>query len=68
MIVIYFYRYSHVYLILLLMRSQAAQKEAKRKQIFEEYARANGFSPLNAENWYLQSRKKLLNFAVCFNL
>eukprot|EP00026_Physarum_polycephalum_P000846 Phypoly_transcript_00847.p1 GENE.Phypoly_transcript_00847~~Phypoly_transcript_00847.p1 ORF type:complete len:1309 (+),score=236.62 Phypoly_transcript_00847:226-3927(+) len=33
---------------------------ANRRQFFEKYAKANGFDPLLPENWYYQSRRKIL--------
>ena len=39
-----------------------------RRRFFEEYAVANGFDPLNASNWYSQSRDKIMATKVLFPL
>lgn len=31
-----------------------------RKKFFEEYATTNGFDPLVPENWYTQSKEKIM--------
>ena len=33
---------------------------SSRRQLFEEYARANGFDALLPDNWYLQSREDIM--------
>ena len=35
-----------------------------RRKFFEEFARTNGFDPLNAENWYRQSLTTILRVKV----
>jgi hypothetical protein len=34
-------------------------KMKNRRRFFEEYAKENGFDPLNPKNWYSQPRKKI---------
>ena len=40
------------------------QDIANRRQFFEKYAKTNGFDPLVPENWYYQSRRKILEAKV----
>jgi hypothetical protein len=35
-----------------------------RRRFFENYAKENGFDPLNPENWYLQAREKIISTKV----
>jgi hypothetical protein len=37
---------------------------AKRRSFFENYAKANGFDPLIAENWYMQSPERIESMKV----
>jgi hypothetical protein len=39
-----------------------------RRKVFELFAEENGFDPLQAENWYSQSRDKLLSIKVNFTI
>ena len=40
----------------------------QRRQFFETYAKANGFDPLVATNWYLQSKEDIMNRKVCLSI
>ena len=37
-----------------------------RRKFFESYARAKGFNPLIAANWYVQPRAQIIGFKVFF--
>lgn len=37
---------------------------AKRREFFENFAKEEGFDPLHADQWYLQSKEKLLSRKV----
>lgn len=39
-------------------------KASNRRQFFERYARENQFDPRLPENWYMQSRQKIIQTKV----
>lgn len=39
-----------------------------RRQFFETYAANNGFNPLVAQNWYTQTREKIMSMKVFLNI
>jgi hypothetical protein len=39
-------------------------KSAERRHFFEDYAKENGFDPLIPDNWYSQSRDKIMSTKV----
>ena len=41
---------------------------ANRRHFFEKYAKANGFDPLIPENWYEQSKLKIMYSKVAISL
>ena len=51
-------------LILTLLYSDMWDGEIKRRKFFENYARANDFDPLAADNWYAQPKDKIMSYKV----
>ena len=59
-----FLLYYYCFSLLIFAYSALWDNVRNRRGFFEKYARIRKFDPLNPENWYLQSERKLMAVKV----